>query len=296
MSIPLFLNPIAGRGRARRVQSSLRNLLTTSGIAHTVVETVAPRDLEQKVQAAVAGGAPQILVAGGDGTVHEAVNGMRNSGKTAEVGVIPMGTDNDFAKACSIPQHWEDAAMLLVDRLKNSMPARPVDIGRMNDRYFVNSVGIGFDAKITGIARHIRFPIGDLVYPAATLRALWDGMTTYDVTIRFADEKFEGAITMISVSNGPWVGGMFHIAPSAINDDGELDLLVVKPVSRLRIMTLLPKLIAGTHIGESEVSHSRIGSCEIVASEPLLSQLDGEIQPLQTHFRMELLPGALPLL
>lgn len=296
MPIPLFLNPVAGRGRARRVQPSLSNLLTTNGIEHTVVESAAPRDLEHQVQAAVSGGASQILVAGGDGSVHEAVNGLQNSGKAAEVGVIPMGIDNDFAKACAIPSHWEDAAMLLVDRLKNSMPARPVDIGRMNDRYFVNNAGIGFDAKITGIARNLHFPIADLVYPAATLQALWQGVSTHEVMLHFDDETFNGEITMISVSNGPWIGGMFHIAPSAINDDGVLDLLITKSVSRLRIVALLPKLISGAHIGEPEISHARIAKCEIVATEPLLYQLDGEIQPLQTRFRFDLLPGALPLL
>jgi diacylglycerol kinase (ATP) len=296
MPIPLFLNPVAGRGRARRIQPSLCNLLTASGIEHTVIESAAPRDLEQQVIAAVSGGASQILVAGGDGSVHAAVNGLQSSGKSAEVGVIPLGTNNDFAKACAIPSHWEDAAMLLVDRLKNSMPARPVDIGRMNDRFFVNDAGIGFDAKITGIARNLRFPIADLVYPAATVQALWRGVSTHEVTVHFDNETFNGEITMISVSNGPWIGGMFHIAPSAINDDGVLDLLLTRSVSRLRIVALLPKLIAGTHIGEPEFSHTRITRCEIVATEPLPCQLDGELQPLQNRFQIDLLPGALPLL
>jgi YegS/Rv2252/BmrU family lipid kinase len=296
MPIPLFLNPVAGRGRARRIQPSLSNLLTASGIEHTVIESDAPRDLEQKVAAAAGGGASQILIAGGDGSVHEAVNGLQNSGKFAEVGVIPLGIDNDFAKACAIPSHWEDAAMLLVDRLKNSMPARPVDIGRMNERCFINNAGIGFDAKIAGIARDLHFPIADLVYPAATVQALWDGVSTHAVTAHFNDEVFSGEVTMISINNGPWIGGMLHIAPSAINDDGVLDLLVTRSVSRLRIVTLLPKLIAGTHIGEPEISHARITKCEIVATEPLMCQLDGEPQPLQARFQFDLLPGALPLL
>jgi diacylglycerol kinase (ATP) len=107
---------------------------------------------------------------------------------------------------------------------------------------------------------------------------------------------FSGEVTMISINNGPWIGGMLHIAPSAINDDGVLDLLVTRSVSRLRIVTLLPKLIAGTHIGEPEVSHARITKCEIVATEPLMCQLDGEPQPLQARFQFDLLPGALPLL
>lgn len=296
MPIPLFLNPFAGRGRARRIRSSLVELLTENGVAHSIVESTAPGDLEEKVRMAVADGARQLLVAGGDGSVHEAVNGMLESGRTAEVGVIPLGSGNDFAKACSIPLHWDDATLLLIDRLKHKMPARPVDIGRMNNRYFANGAGIGIGAEVTSVARTMRLPIGDFVYLLAALRVVWDGVSTQRVTIRFGAESFEGQVALVNISNGPWAGGMFHISPSAINDDGALDLLFAKRGSRIRILALLPKLIGGSHIGEPEVHHVRIERCEIEVDEPVLSHLDGEIQDLQTRFEIEILPGVLPLL
>lgn len=296
MTIPLFLNPSAGRGRARRIRSSLVELLTTNDIAHRIVESEGPGDLEKKVKATVAQGANQILVAGGDGSIHEAVNGMLESGCIAEVGVIPLGRANDFAKACAIPPHWDDAALLLVDRLKNAMPARPVDIGWMNGRWFANGAGIGFDAKAAAIARSMQLPIGDLVYLVAVLRGLWSGVNTHRVRIESSDGAYEGAATLVHVSNGPWVAGLFQIAPSAVNDDGELDLLVVKPVSRLRVMTLMPRMIGGNHIGQPEISHTRIDRCEVISADPMPSHLDGEAQPLQTRFRIEMRAGALPLL
>ncbi len=296
MPIPLFVNPSAGQWRARRVLPSIVELLATNGIEHHVIESEAAGDLEQKVQAAVAAGTPQLLVAGGDGSIHEAVNGILQSGGNAELGIIPVGHGNDFAKACSIPSHWEDAGLLLADRLKNSMPARPVDIGRMNGRYFANGAGIGFDARVSAIARSVRLPIGDLVYLVALIRGLWNGVNTYRVTVRYGEYRHEGSVTLVNVSNGPWVGGLYNIVPPALNDDGELDLLVVKPVSRLRVMTLLPKLISGKHMGEPEVLYSRIESCEIETTEPLPSHLDGELQPPQTRFSIELRAGALQLL
>jgi diacylglycerol kinase (ATP) len=296
MPIPLFLNPTAGRGRARRIGSSLTDLLSSNGIEHRVIESEAPGDLETKVRAAVTEGATQLLVAGGDGSIYEAVNGMLLSGTTAEIGVIPIGRANDFAKACAIPPHWEDAAMLLVDRLKNAMPARPVDIGRMNGRYFANSAGIGFDASVTAIARTMQLPIGDLVYLVAALRGLRRGVKTHEVSVRAGSESFDGPATVVHISNGPWVAGLFQVAPHAINDDGELDLLIIKPVGRMRVMTLLPKLIGGKHMGEPEIIHARIGSCKVVATKPMPSHLDGEVQPLQRHFDVDLHPGALPLL
>ena len=89
---------------------------------------------------------------------------------------------------------------------------------------------------------------------------------------------------------------MFHIAPMAKIDDGSLDLVFVAPVDRLRILSLLPKLIKGTHIDEAEVTHSAIKSFELIADEPVPSHMDGEVQPLQTEFRIELLENALQLL
>lgn len=296
MPIPLFVNPSAGQWRARRVLPSIVDLLTANGIEHRVIESEAAGDLEKKVQDAVAAGTPQLLVAGGDGSIHEAVNGILQSGRSAELGIVPVGRGNDFAKACSIPTHWEDAALLLADRLQNAMPARPVDIGRMNGRYFANGAGIGFDARVTDIARRVRLPIGDLVYLVALVRGLWSGVNTYRVRVRYGEQQHEGPVTLVNISNGPWVGGLYNIVPSALNDDGELDLLVVKPVSRFRVMTLLPKLIGGKHMQEPEVVHARIESCEIETAEPMPSHLDGELQPPQTRFSIELQAGALPLL
>ncbi|HLT91772.1 MAG TPA: diacylglycerol kinase family protein [Woeseiaceae bacterium] len=296
MPIPLFLNPAAGRGRARRLRASLSELLNDNDIAHQVLESEGPGDLEKKVKETVAGGAQQLLVAGGDGSIHEAINGMLESGRIAEIGVIPLGRANDFAKACAIPPHWEDAALLLADRLKNEMPARPVDVGWMNGRWFANGAGIGFDAKASAIARSMELPIGDLVYLVAVLRGLWSGVRTHRVHVESREVTYDGGATVVHVSNGPWVAGLFQIAPPAVNDDGALDLLIVRPVSRWRVATLLPRMIGGKHIGQPEIRHARIERCEVVADAPMPSHLDGEVQPLQTRFRIEMRAGAVPLL
>lgn len=295
--IPLFFNPVAGRGRAARKVARLGEFLTTAGIAHEAIASDAPGDLEARVLHAVDGGVgARIIVAGGDGSIHEAVNGLFRAGHNAALGVVPVGTGNDFAKACGIPLYWEDAATLLVDRIRNDIAPRPIDAGRMNERYFANGAGIGFDAKVNSIARDIRLPIGDMVYLIAVLQGMWDGVITPDVTMRYAGRDHDGPVTIANISNGPWVGGMFQIAPMAKNDDGFFDLVVAAPVSRPRIMALLPKLIRGTHIGEPDISHARVREFELIATEPVPSHLDGEVQPLQTRFRISLLEGALSLL
>lgn len=295
-SIPLFLNPVAGHGRAARSRAALSKLFKENGIAITVVESRGPGDIEEQVRQAASAGAGRVIVAGGDGSVHEAVNGIMLSGRPTALGVVPVGTGNDFAKACTIPLHWEDAVVLLIDRLKSGVAPRTIDVGRMNGRYFANGAGIGFDARVTAIARNVRLPIGDLVYMVAVLKALWDGFTAPDVDISCESAAISGPVTLVNVSNGPWIGGMFRIAPDAVNDDTELDLVVISPLSRMRIIRLLRKLMHGTHMNEREVSWHRVSSCEIVASEPVPSHLDGELQAPRTKFEVEVMAGALGLL
>jgi diacylglycerol kinase (ATP) len=294
--IPLFLNPMAGRGRAGRSIRQVSAALDSLGLSHVIVQSESVGNLEEKVFDAVSAGSKRIMVAGGDGSIHEAANGILRSGETVELGVIPIGTGNDFAKACSIPVRWEAAVQQLAGRLQSNTPARPVDAGRMNDRYFANGAGIGFDAKVTQLARDIRWRIGDLVYLVAVLKGMIDGVTTPHVVMQFSGQTVEGPITLANVSNGAWVGGMFHIAPMARNDDGELDLIIAGPVSRLRIIALLPKLMKGTHIEQPEISHSRLTRCTVTATAAVSSHLDGEVQPLQTHFEIEVLKGALRLM
>ncbi len=294
--IPLFLNPVAGRGRAGRTIPQVTRLLDSVGLMHILVKSESVGDLEARVLDAVSAGAKKVLVAGGDGSIHEVVNGILRSGRPVELGIIPIGTGNDFAKACSIPVDWKEATMELAGRLQSNTPARSIDAGRMNDRFFANGVGIGFDAKINRIARDIQWRIGDLVYLAAVFKGIMGGVTTPHLTMKFSGQTVEGPITLANVCNGAWVGGMFHMAPMARNNDGELDLVITGAVSRLRIMTLLPKLMQGTHIDQPEITHSRITRCEITATAPVPSHLDGEVQPLQTNFAIQILKGALRLM
>ena len=253
-------------------------------------------DLERQIRAAVEGGVERLIVAGGDGSVHEAVNGIMRANKDAALGIIPIGTGNDFAKAANIPLDWQAATRLLADRITSNSTIRRIDVGRMNDRYFGNGVGIGFDAKVSRIAADLSWPIGDLIYLVAVFRAMADGIITPYMKIVADDYTWDGPLTLANISNGSWVGGMFHIAPMADQADGELDLLVVAPVSIPRILRLLPKLMQGSHMNEPEISHIAVRKLQITVSAPVPSHMDGEIMPLGTSFDIEILPGVLGLI
>ncbi len=295
-AVHLFLNPTAGRGRAGKREGRIVDILQSGGVALEVHRSDAVGDLEAKVHTAIGDGVKKIIVAGGDGSVHEAANGIMRAQNGTAMGVIPTGTGNDFAKAAGVTLEWEHATALLADRIAAGEATRKVDVGRMNERYFINGAGVGFDAKVTRIARSYRIPIGDLVYLLAIFRGMVGGIATPGMRITSDRQIWDGPVTLANVANGAWIGGMFHIAPKAENDDGQFDLLLAAPVSRLRIVTLLPKLIAGTHMGEREIVHEPVRNLLIECDEAVPSHLDGEVQPLQQRFEIEMLGGALALL
>ncbi len=227
-----------------------------------------------------------------EGMVDEFTTALMQAGDISR----PKYSTNDFAKACSIPLDWELATSQLADRLLAGDEPRRIDVGRMNDRFFANGAGIGFDAKVTRIAQSCRWPIGDLVYLYAIFRCMVDGIETPRVTISAGGLNWSGPVTLVNVSNGAWIGGMFHIAPQADNNDGQLDLLIVDPVSRLRITSLVPKLVRGSHMAEAEITHIGVKKLSIEASTAMPSHLDGEVGEPGTRFDVDILPGALELL
>jgi len=295
-TIHLFLNPTAGRGRAGKRQTRILELLEQRGIDVEYHTSQSPGHIEARVLQHVDEGTKRIVVAGGDGSVHEAVNGIFRSDGNAALGVIPTGTGNDFAKACDIPLNWEHATSLLADRIAALESPRKMDVGRFNGRYFANGAGIGFDAKVTHEALSFRVPIGDLVYLLAIFKSMIDGIASPQLRIVADDTLWEGSLTLAAICNGPWVGGMFQIAPMARNSDGRMDLVIVKPVTRRRILRLLPKLMGGEHMREPEIVHQFVTTLKIKAESPMPSHLDGEVQAPQTDFELTVLPGALQLL
>ena len=294
-TVHLFLNPAAGRGRAGKRELRIRELLGAGGFPLDVHLSRHVGDLEEQVRNCVDRGGQRIVAVGGDGSVHEATNGIMRANGDAVLGVIPSGTGNDFAKAAGITLDWENATRLLADRIAAGGQSRRVDVGRMNDRYFANGAGVGFDARVTRIARSYRVPIGDLVYLVAIFRGMAEGIATPNMRISANNNIRTGPITLANVASGPWIGGMFNIAPQAKNDDGVFDLLIVEPVSRPRILALLPKLMSGQHMGEKELTHEQVTEILSESDEPVDCHLDGEMQPLQQRFEIELLAGVLHL-
>lgn len=294
--IPLIVNPSARRGRAGRRARRIRELFAENGVATRLQQSRGPGDVADLVESLARDGAPRIIVAGGDGTIHEAVNGVMRSASTVALGLVPAGSGNDFAKACGIDPDWQTAASRLAERIAGDVDPTRVDLGRCNDVYFANGVGIGFDAVVSHHADGIRLPLGSLVYMAGLLRALAAGVVTPVLSIEADGFTYTGRATLVNVASGPWVGGQFRIAPDAKNDDGIFDLVLAEPLTRRRIITLVGPLKNGTHLGEQEIRHAHVTRVVVESEAPIPSHIDGEVQPPAQRFDIECLPGALRLL
>ena len=291
----LIANPNAGRGSGGRYLRLIEGAFRESGVDLPTTTSGGPGDVERQTLDAIENGYDSVIVAGGDGTINEAVNAIVKADQGTLLGVVPIGTGNDFVKAASIPPHWEHAAALLADRLQSGALPREVDVGRCNDRYFANGAGIGFDADAAAIADRSSAPLGDAVYLLALLRAL-RRLSAPVCELSTADGTVRGALTLVSFCNGPWAGGMFQFAPNAANDDGVLNMVYLDEVKRRRILTLVPKLLRGRHLAEPEVHTREVKRCSVVADRPLTWHVDGEVQKPKSSFEVELLPGALRLL
>ncbi len=220
-----------------------------------------------------------VVAMGGDGTVHEVVNGLMQlpAEKRPSLGVVPVGSGNDFAHSIGIPLQPDRA----LARALTGKPA-PVDIGLMVDEngrkeYFDNTVGVGFDAVVT--IRSHKLPVlrGFLMYLTAVVQTILLNHDPAHMKSESDDEQWEEDALMFTICNGPREGGGFIIAPEARNDDGILHYAMVRKCGRLMMFRLLPEFMKGTHTHFPQI---RMGTCKtfnIVADRPMYIHADGEI-------------------
>lgn len=315
MHLLVLLNPAARDGRTGRARASIEAALAEAGARADVVETTRVGDAERLAREAM--GVDAVVVAGGDGTVHEAVNGIVGTG--IPLGVLPLGTGNDFAHALGMPDPLPEAARALV-----AAPTVEVDVGRArwtdaegeHERLFANCLGAGFDAHAARIAGETKWLGGRAAYLAAVLRTLW-AWRRPDVRVRVVaqyggdpalaaseaghsepEPLFAGPLFLCEVGNGHSVGGGFLMTPDAVPDDGRLDVCLVRHVRPARALRLLPLTFTGAHVDASEVTMDRLVGLEMdVEAGAVALQGDGEAMTMgATRVAVEVVPGALRVL
>lgn len=278
----VILNPWAGRGIAGRHRGILEKALRQNQIDHIITTTNARGDATQMAQRAIEQGYQRIVVAGGDGTINEVVNGIRNveanNGSRTQLGIIPFGTGNDFIK--SLDGFAINDVPGAVKRLAQGR-AHPVDLGgvRVDDspcRYFINGLGMGFDAQVAFEAMKITRLRGLAVYIVAIVRALAK-YKAHPMSIVYNQSRVQQRLLFASVGNGKCQGGGFWITPDALMDDGLLDVCLVNNLRLDEIIRHVPKLMRGTHTTNKHVTMGRAPQIQVTSDAPMPVATDGEV-------------------
>jgi YegS/Rv2252/BmrU family lipid kinase len=234
-------------------------------------------------RAADAGDVPVVM--SGDGLVGQVGGAIAEN--DAAMGIIPGGRGNDLARVLRIPSDPAGAVAVLADG-----NTRQIDVGLANDRRFLCVASCGFDSDANRIANEARLVRGNLVYAYAAIRALiaWRPATFTVVLDEGEPIEFEGY--SVAAGNSRAFGGGMFIAPHAELDDGELDVITVSDVSKLRYLKGLPKAFKGAHLANDEVTELRAATVEIRADRNFAVYADGE-HLTDLPATLGVLPGAL---
>jgi len=277
-----IINPVAGRGRAIRVWEQVKHKLAESCSTLAWEFSQGQGDATAIARGAVSQGYELVVVFGGDGTLHEVVNGL--AGSAASLAVIPAGTGNDFARSLGISKDPQQAMQVLTGG-----KMKYLDLGRFDGRYFLNMAGLGFDADVAHRINGKRLLKGQLAYLIAVLQTL-AAYDSYQLEIIIDGQSFTEEAIMVSVGNGQFVGGGFRLLPQASMEDGFLDVMVVKRTSRADIIRTLPSLYRGTHLEHPKCSFYRGREVTISLIQPsrqVFAQVDGqEISQFPLSFRV----------
>lgn len=217
-------------------------------------------------------GAELVVAMGGDGTVNEVVNGLVEAGRGCRLGIVPLGTANDFAFGLGIPESIPESLAVAVEGAR-----RTVDVARLNERCFVNVSTGGFGATATEDASsETKRLLGPWAYVVTGVRKFTELRPSRARFTTPEGEVYAGEMLLFAVGNGKRTGGGSLLTPRAELDDGQLDVLIVPAMPRMDFLALLPDLRAGTHVDNADVLYFRTPALEVEASEPLSVNVDGE--------------------
>jgi len=301
LRIKLIFNPFANLGRAWPIGAALRPIVNELGPADWT-GTVYPTHATELARQAGEDGYDLVVAMGGDGTVHEVVNGLMQipAGRRPSLGVVPLGSGNDFAFSAGIPQDPEAA----LRQVYSGKPC-PVDVGSVDDldgrqEYWVNAVGLGFDTAVTIHSRRIPVIQGFALYFAAVLKTILTNFDVYNVHVTADGVSFDEKVLLLVFCNGGREGGGFQVAPHAKVDDGVLHYVGVRKISRAHLLATLPSFMNGKHAALKHVLHGDFNNIAIQSEQPLLIHTDGEIfAGYNGHTRrlsLKIHPGALRII
>jgi diacylglycerol kinase (ATP) len=289
----VVFNPQSGRGRGARLIAPVLSALRAAGGEVEHGATTRPGEEAELATAAIARGIRRVVAVGGDGTWGNVANAVLRSGQPVTLGIIPGGTGSDLAKSLGIP--GKDLAACA--RIVRNGHVRSMDVGRIEDKYFLNVAGFGYDIAVIEDSWRVRWLSGGLVYQYCALRQL-GAFPGFPVEIEI-DGVPAGRedLLMLILANGRVFGGGFQIAPRADVGDGRLDAMAFRNMGVLRRLGLMARLLRGTHEGSPVVKATTARTYRLRFQAPPAYETDGEWnQARSAEITVETVPGALRVL
>lgn len=214
-----------------------------------------------------------ILIAGGDGTVDSVVNAMMKKNINLPIAILPVGTANDFGKFINLPNDVEEAC----NKILSSEPI-PVDIGKINDKYFINVASFGLFTDISQKTDDgLKNTIGRLAYYIKGIEEI-PNFRKLKVKINSKEVEYDGEMYLALIFNGETAGNL-KLATQAVVDDGLLDVIIIKAVALYEIVPLFFKILRGEHLDSNKVIYFKTDNVTIETDEDIVTDIDGERGP-----------------
>ncbi|MFC0273934.1 diacylglycerol/lipid kinase family protein [Metabacillus herbersteinensis] len=273
-----IVNKVSGNGRALKIWNKIERILIKKNVLYCVYYTEKPKHATLIVQELINEKCNCIIVVvGGDGTIHEVLNGL--IGSNTPLGIIPAGSGNDFSRGLGISLEHDKA----LDRILNG-ESKIIDIGIVNSTYFCTVAGIGFDGEVAYVSNQSIFKkifnlirIGHLTYIINTIKVLFQ-FTPADITVVIDKKiyKFQ-KVWLVAVANLPFYGGGLPICPKAECTDGLFDICIVHGMTKFQFFRILKLVLKGQHMSSPSIKIIKGTELEINSSTPLMIHGDGEI-------------------
>ncbi|GLY12274.1 diacylglycerol kinase [Pseudobacillus badius] len=267
----IIYNPTSGRELFKKHLPEVLQKLEEAGYETSAHATTSSGDATRAAEIAVERRFDVVIAAGGDGTLNEVVNGLAGKDYRPKFGVIPMGTTNDFARALQIPRDIDGAVDVIT-----AGKTIPVDIGRMNDKYFINIAGGGRLTELTyEVPSKLKTMIGQLAYYLKGIEML-PSIKASEVTIEYDGKLFEGEVMLFLIGLTNSVGGFEKLAPDSSVNDGLFSLLILKKTNLAEFIRIATLALRGEHLNDPHVIYTKANRIKVHAPEKVLLNLDGE--------------------
>lgn len=299
----IILNPVSGRGSAADVEPQIVAFFEKHNVDFKIWRTERMGHAETLAQKAIEDGSEVLVAAGGDGTVNEVLNGIirtKLAGKgSATLGVIGIGRGNDMAFGLELPHDVEQNCQFIIENNTRTIDVGFVKGGDFPDgRYFANGLGIGFDAVVGFVAAKFKRLSGFMAYAVAAIKTMFIYRNPPQLRIEVNGKEYIKNALMVSIMNGPRLGGGFFMAPEALLDDGYLDICLVDHVKMLSVLNLIGKFTKGTQAEENAVEMIRTKNISVYAQTGSIPcHADGEtICEQGQSLTVEILPKTLDII